>query len=53
MLNDLRDSGALEDNADLVILIHREDACEKDSPRAGEADLIVAKHRQGPPRPSP
>ncbi|KFG10598.1 replicative DNA helicase [Streptomyces scabiei] len=48
MLNDLRDSGALEDNADLVILIHREDAYERDSPRAGEADLIVAKHRDGP-----
>ncbi|MFD5951964.1 replicative DNA helicase [Streptomyces collinus] len=48
MINDLRDSGALEDNADLVILIHREDAYEKDSPRAGEADLIVAKHRHGP-----
>lgn len=48
MLSDLRDSGVLEDNADLVILIHREDAYEKDSPRAGEADLIVAKHRYGP-----
>ncbi|MEU1628252.1 replicative DNA helicase [Streptomyces sp. NPDC020096] len=47
-VNDLRDSGALEDNADLVILLHREDAYEKDSPRAGEADLIVAKHRNGP-----
>lgn len=47
-VNDLRDSGALEDNADLIILIHREDAYEKDSPRAGEADLIVAKHRHGP-----
>ncbi|MEU9314188.1 DnaB-like helicase C-terminal domain-containing protein [Streptomyces sp. NPDC048256] len=44
LLNDLRDSGALEDNADVVIFIHREDAYERDSPRAGEADLIVAKH---------
>ncbi|MFJ3229160.1 replicative DNA helicase [Streptomyces sp. NPDC086783] len=48
MINDLRDSGALEDNADVVILLHREDAYEKDSPRAGEADFIVAKHRNGP-----
>ncbi|MFF9090485.1 replicative DNA helicase [Streptomyces sp. NPDC014991] len=48
MINDLRDSGALEDNADVVILLHREDAYEKDSPRAGEADFIVAKHRHGP-----
>ncbi len=48
MLSDLRDSGALEDNADVVILIHRNDAYEKESPRAGEADLIIAKHRDGP-----
>jgi replicative DNA helicase len=48
MINDLRDSGALEDNADMIILLHREDAYEKESPRAGEADLIVAKHRHGP-----
>ncbi|MFJ4633460.1 replicative DNA helicase [Streptomyces sp. NPDC088847] len=48
MLNDLRDSGALEDNADVVILLHREDAYEEESPRAGEADFIVAKHRHGP-----
>ncbi|WP_372411997.1 replicative DNA helicase [Streptomyces luteireticuli] len=48
ILSDLRDSGALEDNADTVILLHREDAYEKESPRAGEADLIVAKHRNGP-----
>ncbi len=48
MVNDLRDSGALEDNADVIILIHREDAYEKESPRAGEADFIVAKHRNGP-----
>ncbi|MGW4754365.1 DnaB-like helicase C-terminal domain-containing protein [Streptomyces chartreusis] len=41
-------AGAFKGNADLVILIHREDAYEKDSPRAGEADLIVAKHRHGP-----
>ncbi|MFJ3630373.1 replicative DNA helicase [Streptomyces albidoflavus] len=45
---DLRDSGALEDNADLVILLHREDAYERESPRAGEADLLVVKHTQGP-----
>ena len=32
----------------MVILLHREDAYEKESPRAGEADFIVAKHRNGP-----
>ncbi|MEV5886999.1 DnaB-like helicase C-terminal domain-containing protein [Streptomyces sp. NPDC052020] len=41
----MRDSDALEDNADLDIVLHREDAYEKDSPRVGEADLIVPKHR--------
>ena len=32
----------------MVILLHREDMYERESPRAGEADLIVAKHRNGP-----
>lgn len=48
MISDLRESGAIEQDADLVILLHREDVYEKESPRAGEADLIVAKHRNGP-----
>ena len=47
-LSDLRESGAIEMDADVVILLHREDAYEKESPRAGEADFIVAKHRNGP-----
>jgi replicative DNA helicase len=46
--SDLRDTGALEQDADAVILIHREDAYDKTSIRSGEADLIVAKHRNGP-----
>ena len=41
-------SGAIEQDADVVILLHREDIYERESPRAGEADLIVAKHRNGP-----
>lgn len=48
MLADLRESGSLEQDADMVVLLHREDAYEKESPRAGEADFIVAKHRNGP-----
>jgi replicative DNA helicase len=48
MLGDLRESGSLEQDADLVMLIHRPDAFERDDPRAGEADLIIAKHRSGP-----
>ncbi|MGY3341224.1 replicative DNA helicase [Streptomyces filamentosus] len=48
MVSDLRESGAIEQDADMVILLHREDAYEKESPRAGEADIIVGKHRNGP-----
>ncbi|MGH3880055.1 MAG: replicative DNA helicase [Actinophytocola sp.] len=48
MLADLRESGSLEQDADMVLLIHRPDAWERDDPRAGEADLILAKHRAGP-----
>ncbi len=48
MLADLRESGSLEQDADMVMLIHRPDAWERDDPRAGEADLILAKHRNGP-----
>ena len=47
-MSDLRESGSIEQDADMVILLHREDAYEPESPRAGEADLIVAKHRNGP-----
>lgn len=48
MLSDLRESGALENDADMVVLVHRPDYYERDDPRAGEADLIIAKHRAGP-----
>jgi replicative DNA helicase len=48
LLSDLRESGSLEQDADMVILLHREDAYEKESTRPGEGDLIVAKHRAGP-----
>ena len=47
-LSDLRESGSLEQDADMVILLHRESAYEADNPRAGEADFIIAKHRNGP-----
>ena len=49
-LSDLRESGSLEQDADMVILLHRESAYEAENPRAGEADFIVAKHRNGPTR---
>jgi replicative DNA helicase len=47
MLSDLRESGSIEQDADMVILLHREDAYDREHPRQGEADLIVAKHRNG------
>lgn len=49
MLSDLRESGSIEQDADLVILLHREDLYDSQN-RSGEADLIVAKHRNGPTR---
>ena len=50
MVSDLRESGSIEQDADMVILLHREDVYERESTRPGEADLIVAKHRNGPTR---
>jgi replicative DNA helicase len=47
-ISDLRESGSLEQDADMVILLHRESTHERDNPRAGEADLILAKQRNGP-----
>lgn len=47
-VSDLRESGSLEQDADMVMLINRPDSQNKDHPRAGEADIILAKHRGGP-----
>jgi replicative DNA helicase len=47
-LSDLRESGSIEQDADMVVLLNRPDAFERDDPRGGEADLIIAKHRAGP-----
>jgi replicative DNA helicase len=47
-MSDLRESGSIEQDADVVILLHRDDYYDKESARAGEADMIVAKHRNGP-----
>jgi replicative DNA helicase len=47
-LADLRESGGIEANANVVILLHREDAYEKESARSGEMDFIIAKNRMGP-----
>ena len=47
-ISDLRESGSLEQDADMVILLHREAVGDRDHPRAGEADFILAKQRNGP-----
>ncbi|MFC3986653.1 replicative DNA helicase [Streptosporangium jomthongense] len=47
-VSDLRESGALEQDADIVILLHREDVYDKETPRAGEMEIIVGKNRNGP-----
>ncbi|KPL71191.1 DNA helicase [Leptolinea tardivitalis] len=48
ILSDLRESGSLEQDADVVMFIHRPDLLDKDNPRANLAEIIVAKHRNGP-----
>jgi replicative DNA helicase len=47
-ISHLRESGSLEQDADVVVLLHREGIYERDHPRAGEADIILAKQRNGP-----
>jgi replicative DNA helicase len=49
MLSDLRESGQIEQDADLVMFIYRDEYYAKgESERPGEADVLVAKHRNGP-----
>lgn len=47
MLSDLRESGAIEQDSDVVLMLHREDYYTPDTPRKGEIDIIIAKHRSG------
>lgn len=47
-LSDLRDSGSIEQDADVVMFIHREDKRNPDSDRPGVAEILVEKHRNGP-----
>ncbi len=47
-LSDLRESGSIEQDADIVMFIYREEQYDRESARKGIADVIVAKHRNGP-----
>ena len=47
-LSDLRDSGSIEQDADVVMFIHREDRVSQDTPRTNIAEILIEKHRNGP-----
>jgi replicative DNA helicase len=48
MLSDLRESGSLEQDADVVMFLYRDEVYNQESPDKGSAEVIVAKHRSGP-----
>src|SRR5581483_5231461 len=47
-LSDVRETGSIEDGADIVMLIYRDEVYNPESERRGSADILVAKHRNGP-----
>ena len=48
MLSDLRESGAIEQDADVVLFLHREDYYAEDNAKPGRSSIIIAKQRSGP-----
>ncbi len=48
MMSDLKESGSIEEDADLVIMLYRDEYYTLDTPERGIAEVILAKHRNGP-----